>query len=70
MEYSEIELLCAIIDTFGTDEHPVPDPDNLKYFNKEYVLECIDKAIIVASTEQVRERVADIKMEVTEQWPM
>jgi hypothetical protein len=55
---------------FGTDEHPCPDPNNLKYFEKDYVLDCIDRAILAAVTEQLRERCIDIKSEVEDKWPM
>jgi len=35
--FEQRELLCSIINVFGTGEHPYADDKTLPYFTKEYV---------------------------------
>ena len=36
--------LCAIINTYGTEDHPWATDDSLRYFAKDYIKECLDTA--------------------------
>ena len=38
-------LLCKAINTFGDGQHPVAELSTIEYFNKEYSIECIEKAL-------------------------
>ena len=38
-------LLCKAINTFGDGQHPFAELTTIEYFNKEYSIECIDKAL-------------------------
>jgi hypothetical protein len=45
MDDDKKQMICRIINRFGTGEHPVADLKTFKYFKPEYVNECLDKAI-------------------------
>ena len=36
--------LCAIINTYGTGQHAFADLSTLKYFEKDYIDECLETA--------------------------
>jgi hypothetical protein len=38
----ELNLLCAIINNFGTDQHPIADENSINFFTIDYVKELIE----------------------------
>jgi ParB-like chromosome segregation protein Spo0J len=55
------DLLAQIINHEGTHDHPWASDKTLPGFAKEYVLECIEKAISVARTESIKNRIIKMK---------
>jgi len=45
MNNEHTTLLCRAINTFGDGQHPVAELSTIEYFNKEYSIECIEKAL-------------------------
>lgn len=44
MDHKEIMTKC--VNSFGTHDHPMPDKENIEFFDKDYVIECLCKALI------------------------
>jgi hypothetical protein len=42
----ERSLLCLCINKKGDGQHPCAEPDNLQYFEDDYAVACIDKAMV------------------------
>jgi len=41
------KLKCNVINIYGNGQHPCASESTIEYFNTDYVLECIDKAIAI-----------------------
>jgi hypothetical protein len=39
------KLLCFAINNFGTGGHPVADEAGLKFFGRDYVRQCVERAV-------------------------
>jgi len=55
------ELKCNVINTFGDGQHPFADENTVDYFNSEYVLELIEKAIYFARKSSVKKMLKELK---------
>jgi hypothetical protein len=42
----ERNLICLCINKKGDGQHPCAEPHNLKYFEDDYAVACIDKAMV------------------------
>jgi len=38
------KIICSAINIYGEGSHPWATPENLNYFQREYVQECLEKA--------------------------
>lgn len=44
LEDSEADLLCAVINVFGSGSHPPADESSIYFFTPDYAIECLNKA--------------------------
>lgn len=56
--------LCAIINTYGTGQHPFAEEGTLEYFEKDYIRECLDTAYEKNNHVERREIVNSIRKEL------
>jgi len=56
--------LCAIINTYGTGQHPFAGDDTLEYFQEDYIRECLDVAWEKNNHEDRRRIINEIKEEL------
>lgn len=53
--------LAAIINTYGKGQHPFADVNNLDYFEKDYIKECLQIAWDKNDDEHRRQIITNIK---------
>ena len=56
--------LCAIINTYGTGQHPFAYENSLDYFEMDYFKECLDKAYEKNNHAERRQIVNTIRKEL------
>jgi|TARA_R110000824_G_C14918285_1_gene647439 hypothetical protein len=58
MDHKEIMAKC--INSFGTHDHPMPDKENIESFDKDYIIECLCKALTWEKTNPTTADIYDI----------
>jgi hypothetical protein len=56
--------LCAIINTYGSGEHPFASEDSLGFFSTNYAVECLDTAWDQNNHEDRRRIINEIREEL------
>ncbi len=64
LELHDREIIASAINTFGSGEHPMAKAENLDGFDLDYLLECLDKGIFASKSEEFKEEVTDLYVNI------
>ena len=65
LELHDCEIIANAINVFGSGQHPVADAqNNLDYFDLDYLLDCLDKGIFASTSEEFKEEVTDLYVNI------
>lgn len=65
LELHDCEIIANAINVFGSGDHPMAHAQkNLNGFDLDYLLECLDKGIDMATSEEFKEEVTDLYINI------
>jgi|TARA_R110000744_G_scaffold147906_2_gene260952 hypothetical protein len=64
MNHKEIMTKC--VNSFGTHDHPMPDTESIEFFDKDYVIECLCKALTWEKVNPTKSDIEDIVADLLE----